>query len=322
MTMSLDLPAARSRPGRLALAGLGIAVLLALPFILGGYFLFIASLVLVYVLAAFGTNLLTGYTNLISLAGAVFFGIGAYGAAILTGEYGVTLLVAALAAGLVAMVVGLLLAIPLLRLEEVFLAMATLGFVMIFAEIAKSGGELTGGENGMGVAAPDLFGLELGGAGTYWMLLAVVAVLMWMGANFGASRWGRALKAVKGSESAARIMGLDTARLKIVAFALSSFYCGVAGALYGPLIRFIDPSTFDLMVSISFVSMVIVGGLGSIRGSILGATFVIAVPQCLTYLGLDQVQRSVYGLAMILSLMFLPGGLSGLGHTLFRRHRP
>lgn len=301
-------PAGLSRP-ILALIGVG---LVALPFVLNSYFLYIASLVLVYTLASYGTNILTGYTNLISLAGAVFFGIGAYAVPILGSRLGLPLPVAVLAGGLVAMLVGLLLALPVLRLEEVFLAMATLGFVMIFAEIAKAGGDLTGGANGLPAAGATLFGVRLDPRSTYWLLLALVAALLWMGVNLGASRHGRALKAIKGSEIAARALGLDVARLKTIAFGVSAFYIGVAGALYAPLVRFVDPGTFDLMVSISFLSMVIIGGLGSVTGSILGAAFVIGVPPILTYVGLSEVQRSVYGLAMILSLMLLPKGLAGL----------
>ncbi|UCE31906.1 MAG: branched-chain amino acid ABC transporter permease, partial [Burkholderiales bacterium] len=144
------------------LATVEIGTALALPLATGGYLLYVASLVLIYVLASFGTNILTGYTNLISLAGATFFGVGAYGAAILTVKAGLPLPVAMLAAALIAAGIGVLLAIPVLRLDEVFLAIATLGFVMIFMELAKQGGELTGGESGMPGPAPALFGVALG----------------------------------------------------------------------------------------------------------------------------------------------------------------
>ena len=296
---------------------LGVAVALALPLIPGGYVLYIASLVLIYVLASFGANILTGYTNLISLAGATFFGIGAYGTAILSARFGLPLPLAMLAAATIATLIGLLLALPVLRLEEVFLAIATLGFVMIFTELAKQGGGLTGGESGMPGPVPRLFGLALGERGFYLYIIAVLLACLWMARNLSDSRLGRAFLALKGSEIAARSLGLDATRLKLTAFGLCAFYTGMAGTLFAPLVRFVDPSVFDIMVSISFVSMIIIGGIGSVWGSVLGALFVAGAPQVLTYVGLDNVQRSLYGVAMILSLMFLPDGLVGL----FRRWR-
>ena len=289
-----------------------VAVLLALPLVPGGYILYIASLVLIYVLASFGTNILTGYTNLISLAGATFFGIGAYGAAILTSKLGLPMPIAMILAALIATAIGLLLAIPVLRLEEVFLAIATLGFVMIFMELAKQGGTLTGGESGMPGPAPKLFGVALGERGFYLYIIVVLLACLWMARNLSDSRFGRGFLALKGSEIAARSLGLNASRLKLTAFGLCAFYTGMAGTMFAPLVRFVDPSVFDIMVSISFVSMVIIGGIGSVWGSVLGAVFVAGAPQVLTYIGLDNVQRSLYGVAMILSLIFLPDGLVGL----------
>ncbi|MBL8345008.1 MAG: branched-chain amino acid ABC transporter permease [Rubrivivax sp.] len=291
---------------------LAVAALVALPLVPGGYVLYIASLVLVYTLASFGTNILTGYTNLISLAGATFFGIGAYGSAILSAKLGLPLPLAMLGAAAVAALLGVLLAVPVLRLEEAFLAIATLGFVMVFMEIAKGGGALTGGESGMAAPAPRLFGIALGERGFYVFIVVVLLVGLWMARNLSDSRFGRGFLALKGSEIAARSLGLNAPRLKLTAFGLCAFYTGVAGALFAPLVRFVDPSVFDIMVSISFVSMVIIGGLGSVWGSVLGAVFVAGAPQLLTYVGLDNVQRSLYGAAMILSLVFLPDGLVSL----------
>lgn len=298
------------------------ALLFALAFVLaplvsGGYVLYIFTLVVIYALASFGTNILTGYTNLISLAGAVFFGIGAYGSAILTTNFGVPMVLSMFIAASIAAMVGLLLALPVLRLEEVFLTIATLGFVMIAMEIAKSSGNISGGENGMGVPSPQLFGYVLDERSYYVFIVVVLAVALWVARNLAQSRFGRGFLAIKGSETAARTLGLNTTALKLVAFGVCAFYTGLSGALYAPLVRFIDPSLFSIMVSIGFVSMVIVGGLGSILGSVLGAVFVIGAPQLLTYLGFDQFQRALYGVAMILALVFLPDGLA----SLFKRKR-
>jgi len=242
----------------------------------------------------------------------VFFGIGAYGTSILTTHFGVPLVLSMLIAASIATVIGLLLALPVLRLEEVFLAIATLGFVVISVEIAKSSGELSGGENGMGAPAPSLFGLPLDERGYHLFIAAMLGAALWVARNLSQSRFGRGFLALKGSETAARSLGLNATGLKMVAFGVCAFYTGLSGALYAPVVRFFYPSLFSIMVSFGFVSMVIVGGLGSILGSVLGAIFVIGAPQLLTYFGFDQFQRALYGVAMILALMFLPDGLASL----------
>jgi branched-chain amino acid transport system permease protein len=296
-------------------------IILAMPFYLGGYFLYIATLTLVFTLASFGTNILSGYTNLLSLAGATFFGAGAFATAILMSKYGVSFFPAIILAGFIGVVLSLIVAIPTLRLEHVYLAIATLGYVFISSEIAKSLESLTGGSMGMGVAQISIMGRPLDEIGLFYLTLLIVTALMVAGVNLSHCRFGRAFFAVKGSEFAARSIGIPAPKIKIIAFAVQAFYCAVAGGLYGILVRFIDPSLFSIFVSISFLSMVIIGGLGSVLGSILGALFVIVTPQLLTYFGLTEVQRSIYGLAMILSLMFLPNGLVSLTQKfkLFKR---
>lgn len=304
---------ARGKLFRYAIIGI---VILSAPLFLGEYFLFIASLTLVYTLASFGTNILSGYTNLLSLAGATFFGCGAFGTAILMSKYSIPFLPAILVTGLIVVALGLVVAIPTLRLEHVYLAIATLGYVFIFGELVKGSETLTGGSMGMGVPMVSLFGYRLNEVGLYYLSLALVVILLIAGVNLSHSRFGRAFFAVKSSEVAARSLGIPAPKIKVIAFAVQAFYCAVSGGLYGILVRFIDPSLFSIFVSISFLSMVIIGGLGSVLGSILGAFFVIVTPQLLTYFGLTEIQRSVYGLAMILSLMFLPNGLVSLPEKL------
>ena len=286
--------------------------ILAMPFYLGEYFLYIATLTLVFTLASFGTNILSGYTNLLSLAGATFFGAGAFSTAILMSRYEVSFFPALLLAGFIGVALSLVVAIPTLRLEHVYLAIATLGYVFISSEIAKSLESLTGGSMGMGVPQVSIMGQSLDEIGLFYITLVIVTLLMIAGVNLTHCRFGRAFFAVKGSEFAARSIGIPAPKIKIIAFAVQAVYCAVAGGIYGVLVRFIDPSLFSIFVSISFLSMVIIGGLGSVLGSIFGAIFVIVTPQLLTYFGLTEIQRSIYGLAMILSLMFLPNGLVSL----------
>ena len=169
-----------------------------------------------------------------------------------------------------------------------------------------------GGADGMGVPPVGFFGYQLDEAGLYYLSLAIMTLLLIAGVNLSRCRFGRAFFAVKGSETAARSLGIPVPWIKVISFAVQAFYCAVSGGLYGLLVRFIDPSLFSIFISISFLSMVIIGGLGSVLGSVLGALFVIVTPQLLTYFGLTEIQRSVYGLAMILSLIFLPNGLVSL----------
>jgi branched-chain amino acid transport system permease protein len=223
---------------------------------------------------------------------------------------------ALLLAGIFVVLLSLVVALPTLRLEHVYLAIATLGYVFIFSEIAKSMDDLTGGASGMGVPQAVIFGYQLNEVGLYYLNLTIMVLLLLAGVNLSRCRYGRAFFAVKGSETAARSIGIPAPRIKIIAFAVQAFYCAIAGGLYGFLVRFIDPSLFSIFISISFLSMVIIGGIGSVLGSILGAMFVIITPQLLTYFGLTEVQRSIYGLAMILSLIFLPNGLVSLPQKL------
>jgi branched-chain amino acid transport system permease protein len=246
------------------------------------------------------------------LAGATFFGAGAFATAILMSRYEVSFFPALLLAGFIGVALSLVVAIPTLRLEHVYLAIATLGYVFISSEIAKSLESLTGGSMGMGVPQLSIMGQSLEEIGLFYITLVIVTLLLIAGVNLTHCRFGRAFFAVKGSEFAARSIGIPAPKIKIIAFAVQAFYCAVAGGIYGVLVRFIDPSLFSIFVSISFLSMVIIGGLGSVLGSIFGAIFVIVTPQLLTYFGLTEIQRSIYGLAMILSLMFLPNGLVSL----------
>ena len=296
---------------------LGGAAVLTAPFYLGGYFLYIVTLTIVYSLASFGTNILSGYTDLLSLAGATFFASGAFGTAVLISKVGLNVLPALLISGILVVALSLVVALPTLRLAHVYLAIATLGYVFIFCEIGKHLESITGGTNGMGVPQVVFFGYQLNETGMYYLSLAIMTFLLWAGVNLSHCRFGRAFFAVKGSETAARSLGIPVPRIKVISFAVQAFYCAISGGLYGLLVRFIDPSLFSIFISISFLSMVIIGGLGSVTGSILGALFVIVTPQLLTYFGLTEIQRSVYGLAMILSLIFLPNGLVSLKSKLF-----
>lgn len=291
-----------------------ILILLAiiLPILTPGqYFIYVATLAVVYIAASFGLDVLVGYTNLISLGSAAFFGIGAYSTAIFS-SHGVPLLLALLLGTLISIIIGIIIGLPSIRLGDVYLAIATLGFVLVFNQLSKSFGGITGGASGMVVPTAKIGPLVLNGRGMYVLITLIICILLFTGYNFVTSKYGRALRAIKDSEIGARAVGIDTSRQKLMAFAISASGIGLSGGLYAILVGFIDPSMFDIFISVIFLSMVVIGGVGSIKGAIMGALFVTIVPQVFTYIGLSDIQSSVYGVAMIITLFLFPHGLSGL----------
>jgi len=289
------------------------AVLFALipPFI-GSYFRYVLNLAIIFVIASYGMNILAG-TNQISIGNAAFFAIGAYTSALLVQKLGVPFLGALLAAGLLAAIIGFVIGIPAIRLEDIYLGIATMGFVLICEQVLISWTSLTSGANGLSVVKPSVFGIPLKTDLRFFYflyLLAIVSIII--GNNISKTRTGRAFSALKTSPVAAQAMGINVARYKTIAFVLSAFFTGIAGSLYAHYVGFIDPPTFSIFLSISFLSMVVIGGIGTITGAILGALFVTIVPEILVVLGAKEAQRVVYGISMILILRFFPQGIQGL----------
>ena len=290
-----------------------LAVLFALipPFI-GSYFRYVLNLAIIFVIASYGMNILAG-TNQISIGNAAFFGIGAYTSALLVQKLGVPFLGALLAAGLLAAIIGFVIGIPAIRLEDIYLGIATMGFVLICEQILISWTSLTSGANGLSVAKASVFGIPLKTDLRFFYFvypLAIVSIII--GNNIAKTRTGRAFSALKTSPVAAQAMGISVARYKTIAFVMSAFFTGIAGSLYAHYVGFIDPPTFSIFLSISFLSMVVIGGIGTITGAILGALFVTIVPEILVVLGAKEAQRVVYGISMILILRFFPQGIQGL----------
>ncbi|HET7340724.1 MAG TPA: ABC transporter substrate-binding protein [Methylomirabilota bacterium] len=292
-----------------AVAALALVVA-AWPWLASRYFVFLASLVLVNAVVAIGLNMLAGYTNQLSFGHAGFLAIGAYTAALLTLHVPALPVVGALiAAGLVTAVIGVVFGVPCLRLHGLYLAMATLAFGVVITEAILNLDTLTRGADGLRVPAARLGPWTLAGDGARYYLVAAVAALMTAAAvNLARTRTGRAFLAIRESEIAAQAVGVPVARYKTVAFGLSAFYTGVAGGLFAFVVGFLSPDAFDVFLSVDFVVMIIVGGLGSVPGSIVGAALVTVLNDTLA--GFQNYRPLVFGAILIACMLFMPGGVT------------
>jgi branched-chain amino acid transport system permease protein len=303
---------------RAALAGL-MLVLVVWPWVAPRYFVFLASLVLVNAVVAIGLNLLSGYTNQLSFGHAGFLAIGAYTAALITLHAPAVPVIVTLAlAGLVTAIVGLAFGVPCLRLSGLYLAMATLAFGFVIVEAILNLGALTRGADGLSVPVARLGAWPLGSdTARYYLALAVAAVLVAGAVNLTRSRVGRAFLAIRESEIAAQASGVPVALYKTLAFGVSAFYTGVAGGLFAFLVGFLSPDAFDVFLSVDFVVMIILGGLGSVPGSIAGAAVVTVLNDALA--AFQNYRPLIFGAILIACMLFMPGGITGAVRALARR---
>ena len=308
----------RASPGwGTAVVGICLLFACAAPLGLNGYGLYLLTLTEIFVLVALGLNLLTGYAGQISLCHASFFGVGAYATAILTQKAGLPYLLSLLLGALLTTAIGALAAVPALRLKNIYLAIATLGFGVVLQKITFEWRSLTGGGGGLALTPPSIAGYELGAVGLYYLTLILMTVGLFGAWNVSRGRTGRALLVIKDSEIAAGSLGIHASRYKVTAFAISAFYAAIAGGLFAYLVRYINPESFSVGLSISFLSMVVIGGLGTIGGSILGAIFYVIVPELLR--GIKDAPGLVFGLLLVIVMVFMPQGLWGMLRRLGRR---
>jgi branched-chain amino acid transport system permease protein len=295
---------------RAALAAAVAALALAWPFVAPRYLLFLTTLILVNAIVALGLNLLAGYTNQLSFGHAGFVAIGAYTGALLTIHApGIPVPLTLLLAGLVTGLVGLALGIPCLRLEGLYLAMATLAFGVVVVEAILNLDGLTHGNDGLRVPAPALATVALTSETARYFLVASVTAVMVAGAvSLVRTRTGRAFLAIRESEIAAQASGVDVARYKTIAFVLSAFYTGVAGALFAFVVGYLSPDGFDVFVSVDYLVMVIIGGLASVPGSLAGAAVVTVLNDWLARF--QNYRPLIFGAVMIAVMLFMPGGIA------------
>ncbi len=320
-----------------------------LPFQLERDLALIGANVFATAIGAIGLNLVSGYAGQLSLGHAFFLGLGAFTGAVVAGPTSGRLVGLGLdqvwiwlpIAGLVAAVAGAIVAPVAVRLRGLYLAIVTVGLVLVGEHIFREANSYTGGfGTGRSAAVPNLFGfrfdrpgeilgVELSRSqGLYFLSFACLLVLGILAKNLVRSRTGLAFMAVRDRDIAAAIMGIDLTRTKLIAFTVSSFYAGVAGALLAANTGFIEPSRFNLLLSIQFVAMVIIGGIGSVAGAIMGATFITALPRLVQELGdlvpiislspvggfptVFQVERMLAGVLIIVFILLEPRGLFGI----------
>jgi branched-chain amino acid transport system permease protein len=301
--------------GLLVLAG----ILAALPLVLPNSFYYdIVIRMAINAVVVLGLNLLIGFAGQISLGHAGFFGIGAYATAILTTHFGWHPLQALLAGAIAAAALAALLARPIFRLRGHYLAMATLGLGILIAMVLKNEAAYTGGPDGMAVAPMNLFGFQIDGERQwYWFFSANLLISIWFCRNLIDSPFGRALRALHGCEVAAQVAGVNVARYKAIIFVFSAFFASVMGSLTAHYVGFVTPSVADFFYSIELVTMVVVGGMASIFGSVIGAALLTALPQALATL--EGWETVAFGLILILFMVFLPNGLVPTIATRFGR---
>lgn len=289
----------------------GAAVLLVLPLLLEQYKLYLASLTLVYLILAIGLNLTLGYAGQISLAHAGFMSFGAYAVAIL-GPLGVPFEAGLVVGVIIAFFWGLVLGFPALKVKHHYLAMVTLGFNIIVFLVLRNWESLTGGSFGIsGIARPRWGPIGFQSDRAYYYYILGWAVLVVASAHWILhSRWGRAFRAIRENEVRAQVVGVSLRTYKLMAFAIGSAYAGVGGALFAPLLAYIDPGAFTLDRSIQFLLMVVMGGLGRFEGPFIGAAVVTLLPEALR--ASEGFYLIIFSLAVILMMLFMPKGLVGV----------
>ena len=273
------------------------------------YYFTLLNFIGIHTLLVVGLNLLLGYAGQISLGHAAFFGLGAYTSGILTATCGVNPWLALLAGLVLSGSAAFLIGVPALKLRGYYLAMATLGFGIIVSIILNQAQPLTGGPSGLpGIPPLTLAGFPLNTARRLYPLIwLAVGVILALSANLVDSRAGRALRALHDSEAAAASLGVDTARLKLKIFIWSALYASLAGSLYAHSLNFIAPASFGFMFSIKLVAMVVVGGMASIWGSLLGAGVLTVLPEVLT--AFHDFEMVIFGAILMVVMIFLPRGL-------------
>jgi len=299
---------------------------LVIPFIFKPYTLYVINHIGMAAIAAIGLNILIGYTGQISLGHGAFFGVGAYSAAILSTAVGFPFWVSVICAGLITALVGMVFGIPSVRLKHLYLTIATLAGQFILQYLFVQWESLTKGPEGIMLPRATLFGLNVkGDRSFYYVIFVCFVILTWIAVNLIRTRYGRAFIAIRDNDKAAEGMGIPIFRYKLLSFAISSFYAGFAGGLSAYYIGSITPEPYTLMLSIEFIAMIIIGGLGSIPGSVFGAIFITLLNEVLTLatgflmnigaltkiaITIAPLREFVFGLAIVLFIIFEPRGLA------------
>jgi len=311
--------------GRLAWI-LFVAALIAFPFAASRFHLDVANQIFLAVIGALGLMLLTGYAGQISLGNAGLLAAGAYTVGVLYQEVGATFWITVPASALAGALLGLIFGLPSLRLRGIYLAVSTLALHYIVIYFGTEYETSVGYSSGVVIDPPSIAGYPIASARVwYFILLGAAALAFWISANLLRSKIGRAWRAIRVNETVAEALGIPVARYKLIAFVISSAMTAVGGALFGYYRGFVGADAFSILVAVQYAAMVIIGGMGSLFGAVLGATFVTVLPYLIEYglfllpIGKDvettlfAINYAAFGLATMLFLLLEPGGLVGIG---------
>jgi len=301
-----------------------LALLAIFPLVASDYIIGLATLCGIAAIGAIGLNILTGFTGQISIGVGAFLGVGGYTSAILTAKLGLSFWIAMPIAGLITAIVGGLFGLPSLRLKGLYLAIATLAAQVIILFVISRWDSLTGGTAGMVLSRPEIGGFVFYSERSYFYLMFVILIITTLfSLNLFRSRVGRAFIAVRDRDIAAEVIGIDLFKYKVLAFIVSSFFVGIAGALLGHYTMIVSPELYSITVSIEYLAIILVGGLGSVFGSIYGAVFITLLPVFLRsgveflsgyFPGLSELfagmKEVIFGLVIILFLIYEPQGLA------------
>jgi len=296
--------------------GIGVVLVLAvLPLFLANFTIFQLTMMLIYAIAILGLNLLTGINGQFSLGHGAFYAIGAYTAAILMEDAGLAYGWTLPAAGIVCFLSGFLFGLPALRLEGIYLALATFGLAVAMPQFLKLSviEPWTGGVQGIVITKPDApFGLPLSqDQWLYYFTLVVGLLLYWFAVNLVSSRSGRALMAIRDNPLAARAMGVNNSLYKSLAFGVSAAFTGIAGALGAIVVQFVAPDSFTFFLSVALFVGLVVGGVGWLPGALVGGAFVVFIPNVAEHFN-KALAGAVYGVILILLIYLMPTGAGGL----------
>ena len=286
----------------------GAALLLLLPFTVSGYVLYVVNLLMVFVVLALGLHVVIGETGQFALAHAAFFGIGIYTAGIINTAWHPPFLVSIAAGGLLSAVLGYLIGYLALRMRDIYLALATFAFGEAMQWVFLSWEKVTGGSNGMKMDPAELFGYKLtNDLQAYPFVIVLTGLMLWLTVALARSQYGSSLRAVRESDVAAMAMGINVKAMKQSAFAISAAFAGIAGGMYTLFTSFIHPESLGFQTTILILTMVVVGGMGSVRGAVAGAIAFGLISELLRQL--MSVQEIIYGVILMGFMMFKPKGL-------------
>ena len=322
-TYAQDMAIFRTKTHWVLLAAL-LVILFTAPLYWGNYWLGVANLICITIIAATGLNILTGYCGQLSIGHAGFIAVGAYTSAVLTNRLELPFLVGLICAGLVAGLVGMIFGIPSLRVKGFYLAISTIAAQFIIIWVINHWTSLTGGFNGMSVPPASIGGLIfVSQTSQFYLILAITIIVIFAAKNLARTRVGRAFVAIRDRDLAAEVMGINLFRYKLIAFFIGCFLAGIAGSLLAHWIGFMNAENFTLMDSVLYIGMIIIGGLGTATGPIFGVIFIRMLQQGITFIApvlentfalpagfTTGIGPMVFGLAIILFLILEPRGLA------------